>query len=72
MPRRECLTMARTNDQRRTADPVSISDEEIWSAIRYLDPELDRKNRDVIGIVAVLWIFFLLSVGGLLFQLFRR
>jgi hypothetical protein len=37
----------RNHQQKETNDPGLISDQEVWSAIRYLDPELDHRESDV-------------------------
>jgi len=54
--------MARHNEQKEANDSEIISDREIWSAIRYLDPELDHTDNDVTVAIVVLAISSLLSM----------
>ena len=58
--------MARHNEQKETNDSEIISDGEAWSAIRYLDPELDHRDNDVTVAIVVLAISSLLSTIMLL------
>lgn len=46
--------MLRDNEQKEANDSEIISDREVWSAIRYLDPESDRRNSDIAVAIAVL------------------
>ena len=46
--------MARNDKEKEANDSEIISDSEIWSAIRYLDPELDRRESDIAAAIAVL------------------
>jgi hypothetical protein len=42
------------NHQHKEAnDQGVISDREVWSAIRYLDPELDKRESDIAAAIAV-------------------
>ena len=54
--------MPRDNEQKEANDSEIISDRDVWSAIRYLDPESesDRRKGDIAAIIAVLSIFCLL------------
>jgi hypothetical protein len=52
--------MAKQNWQQRTADSESISDQEIWFAIRYLDPEISRQPSNVTAFVALLAVIIVL------------
>ena len=59
--------MARHNEQKEVNDSEIISDEELWSAIRYLDPELnhpelDHRDTDVTVAIVVLAIASVLSM----------
>jgi len=58
--------MARHNEQKEANDSEIISDGEVWSAIRYLDPELDHRDNDVTVAIVVLAISSLLSTIMLL------
>ena len=48
--------MSRNNEQKEANDSEIISDREVWSAIRYLDPESesDRRKSDIAVAIAVL------------------
>ena len=54
--------MARHNEQKEANDSEIISDREIWSAIRHLDPELDHRDNDVTVAIVVLAIASVLSM----------
>ncbi len=42
------------NEQKEANDREIISDGEVWSAIRYLDPESDHRECDIAAAIAVL------------------
>ena len=42
------------NEQKEANDRGIISDGEVWSAIRYLDPESDHRECDIAAAIAVL------------------
>ena len=46
--------MRRNNEQKEANDSEIISEREVWSAIRYLDPELDHRESDIAAAIAVL------------------
>ncbi len=46
--------MPRNNEQKEANDSEIISDGEVWSAIRYLDPESDHRECDIAAAIAVL------------------
>jgi len=48
--------VSRNNEQKEAYDSEIISDREVWSAIRYLDPESesDRRKSDIAVAIAVL------------------
>jgi hypothetical protein len=54
----------RNNEQKDGNDSEVISDREVWSAIRYLDPESesDRRKSDIAAAIAVLAIVCMLCV----------
>ena len=56
--------MPRNNEQKDGNDSEVISDREVWSAIRYLDPESesDRRKNDIAAAIAVLAIVCMLCV----------
>jgi hypothetical protein len=58
--------MARHNEQKEANDSEIISDGEVWSAIRYLDPESDHRDNDVTVAIVVLAIASVLSMIMLL------
>jgi hypothetical protein len=49
------VQVPRGNEQKEPNDSEIISDREVWSAIRYLDPESesDRRKSDIAVVVAV-------------------
>ena len=46
-----------------------VSDREVWSAIRYLDPESQRGVADMLAVMVLCWIVLLLCAGYLVFRL---
>ncbi|HUE53852.1 MAG TPA: hypothetical protein VMO80_16025 [Terriglobales bacterium] len=44
----------RSNQQKEANDHGTISDQEVWSAIRYLDPESDDSESDITAGIALL------------------
>ncbi len=54
--------MPRNNEQKEANDRELISDGEVWSAIRYLDPELDHRESDVAAAIAMLAIVCIVSM----------
>ena len=56
--------MPRNNEQKHGNDSEVISDREVWSAIRYLDPESesDHRKSDIAAAIAVLAIVCMLCV----------
>ena len=54
--------MPRNNQQEELNDHSVMSDRELWNAIRYLDPELDRRGRDSTATIAVLALVCMVSV----------
>jgi hypothetical protein len=47
----------------------SVSDREIWPAIRYLDPELQRGFGDILAIMALCWAVLIVCAMYLAFRL---
>jgi hypothetical protein len=54
--------MPRHNEHKEANDSEIISDGEIWSAIRYLDPESDHKECDIAATVAVLALVLMFGI----------
>ena len=46
--------MRRNNEQKEANDSEIISEREVWSAIRYLDPESNHRESDIAAAIAVL------------------
>ena len=46
--------MLEPSQQKRADNDEMIPDQELWSVIRYLDPELDRRASDFAAIIALL------------------
>jgi hypothetical protein len=57
--------MPRNNEQKEANHSEIISDREIWTAIRYLDPELDQRENDVAVAIVVLAIASILGMATL-------
>ena len=60
--------MARHNQQKEASDSEIISDREIWSAIRYLDPESDHRECDIAAAVAVVALICMVCMVVVLFH----
>ena len=60
--------MARHSQQKEANDSEIISDGEIWSAIRYLDPESDLRACDIAAIVAVVALICIVCLVVVLFH----
>jgi hypothetical protein len=43
--------------QKKDNDEETVSDQEIWPAIRYLDPDTKTKGNDIVAIVTLTAIF---------------
>jgi hypothetical protein len=61
--------MSRDNEQKEANDSEIISDREIWSAIRYLDPESDHRECNIATAVAVLAVVCIVCMVVVLFHL---
>jgi hypothetical protein len=57
--------MAEDRLRRKIIDDVATSGEEVWYAIRYLDPDVDSRKADRLGILTVLFIVLLLCAVAL-------
>ena len=60
--------MPRHNEQKEANDSEIISDREIWSAIRYLDPESDHRECDIAATVAIVAVICIVCMVVVLFQ----
>jgi len=59
----------RNNEQKEANDSEIICDREVWSAIRYLDPESDHRECDIAAAIAVLAAVCIVCMVALLFHL---
>jgi hypothetical protein len=57
--------MRRQNLRRKTIDEEPINGEDLFERIRYLDPDLDHRRGDLIGIIVLLLVVFLICAVGL-------
>jgi hypothetical protein len=57
------------NEQREANDSEIISDREIWSAIRYLDPESNHRESDIAAAFAIGAIICIVCIVVVLFHL---
>ena len=60
--------MPRHNEQKEANDSEIISDREIWSAIRYLDPQSNLRACDIAAIVTVVALIFIVCTVVMLFH----
>jgi hypothetical protein len=60
--------MARHNEQKEANDSEIISDREVSSAIRYLDPESDHRDCDIAAAVAVVALICIVCIVAVLFH----
>ena len=60
--------MLRDNEQKEANDSEIISDREVWSAIRYLDPESDRRDCDIAATVAIVAVICIVCMVLALFH----
>ena len=56
------------NEQKEASDSEIISDREIWSAIRYLDPESDHWECDIAATVAIVAVICIVCMVVVLFH----
>jgi len=61
--------MPRHSEQKEANDSEIISDSEIWSAIRYLDPESDHRECDIAATVALVAAICIVCMVVVLFHL---
>ena len=60
--------MARHNEQKEANDSEINSDREIWSAIRYLDPESNLRACDIAAVIAVVAVICIVCMVVVLFH----
>jgi hypothetical protein len=60
--------MPRHNEQREANESEIISDRDIWSAIRYLDPESDHRECDIAATVAIVAVICIVCMVVVLFH----
>jgi hypothetical protein len=61
--------MPRHSEQKEANDSEVISDREIWSAIRYLDPESNHRECDIAATVALAAVICIVCMVVLLFHI---
>ena len=49
-------------DEQRREDEKTDQEQEVWSAIRYLDPDEEHKSADIAAIVAVVALLLIILV----------
>jgi hypothetical protein len=54
--------MPKNNQQQGANESEIISDREVWSAIRYLDPDSDHRESDIAAAIAVLAIVCIVCI----------
>lgn len=57
--------MRKNNVLKETIEKAPVNSEELWWSIRYLDPDLDHRRGDIVGIVAALLVIFSICLIGL-------
>ena len=60
--------MPRPNEQKEANESEIISDREIWSVIRYLDPESNLGECDIAAIIAVVAVICIVCMVVVLFH----
>ena len=60
--------MPRHNEQKEVNESEVISDREIWSAIRYLDPESGHRECDIAASVAIVAVICIVCMVVVLFR----
>ena len=60
--------MPRHNEQKEANESEITSDREIWSAIRYLDPESDHRECDIAATVAIVAVICIVCMVVVLFH----
>jgi len=58
----------RHDEQKEANDSEIVSDHEIWSAIRYLDPKSDHRECDIAATVAVVAVICIVCMVVVLFH----
>jgi len=61
--------MPRHNEQKEANDSEIISDREIWSAIRYLDPKSAHRECDIAATVALVAVICIVCMVVVLFHI---
>jgi putative exporter of polyketide antibiotics len=61
--------MARNTEQKKVSDPETVSDQEIWQAIRRLDPDAEKDRSDIAGIIALISLLCTIFIVGVLLHL---
>ncbi|MGA8621320.1 MAG: hypothetical protein WB660_22705 [Candidatus Sulfotelmatobacter sp.] len=61
--------MPKNAQQKNADDHGGILDREVWSAIRYLDPESDHSESDIAAIIALLVVVSIVCAVCLLLYL---
>jgi hypothetical protein len=60
--------MPRHNEQKEANESEGISDREIWSAIRHLDPESAHRECDIAATVAIVAVICIICMVVVLFH----
>ena len=66
-PRRRHVV--KNTEQKKAKHEETVSDQEIWLAIRYLDPDIERKVTDIAVITTLLALFSIICIVWLLLRL---
>ena len=61
--------MARNTEQKKASDQETISDQEIWSSIRYLDPDAKKDTSDIAVFITLIDLFCIVCIVCVLLHL---
>ena len=61
--------MARNTEQKKASDQKTISDHEIWLAIRWLDPDAEKDTSDIAVVITLVGLFCIVCIVCVLLHL---
>jgi hypothetical protein len=61
--------MARNTEQKKASDQETISDQEIWPAIRYLDPDAKKDTSDIAVVITLAGLLCIVCIVCVLLHL---
>jgi hypothetical protein len=61
--------MAKNTEQKKASDQETISNQEIWPAIRYLDPDAEKDTTGIALVITLVGLVCIVCIVCLLFYL---